>query len=209
MKLTTNIIKEELKSKLNGDSIKIKRLSKRKNESSQVVRIFEIMYSDKEITVIQGFPISCNRTEYFKVISNSSDEEIINIKKTSYEVLSSEERDLQKKKEEGIAKKLKGYIFCVSEVLEDRWDSRILYHTVVIERKSHWDKYQYFSDQSCSIMKYLPSYIEDMNETSEMAATKQDHMEIIKDLERLGLNYSNELAECVNEIGDSKMYIKP
>lgn len=83
------------------------------------------------------------------------------------------------------------------------------FYDVSIIRKSFWNKYKHCDDQPCPIEYQLPQYISDLNESSEMAVYLDDWKIAFNDLEKMGMEYNNDLARFLDTHYSNNMYIKP
>lgn len=83
------------------------------------------------------------------------------------------------------------------------------FYNVSIIKKSFWNKYKHSDDQPCPIEYQLPSYISDLNESSEMAVYLDDWKIAFHDLEKMGMEYNNDLARFLDQHYQGHMYIKP
>lgn len=95
------------------------------------------------------------------------------------------------------------YYFAIATVLDDG------YFLVSIIRKSFWNRKKHSDDQPSPIEQLLPSYISDLNESSEMAVYLDDWKQAFNDLEKMGMEYNNDLARFLDRHHQNSMYIKP
>lgn len=83
------------------------------------------------------------------------------------------------------------------------------FYNVSIIRKKFWNRYKHSDDQPCPIEHQLPQYISDLNESSEMAVYLDDWKVAFNDLEKMGMEYNNDLAKFLDIHYSNNMYIKP
>ena len=187
MKLSSDIIKKMLSAKVDCKIADMKRLSKSKTKQ-EIVRVFQ-----------------CG-SETYEVKTDGQDENIKSISKIknqSSEVV----KGIVKIK--GAKKPFSNYLFAVS-TSPDMVTPNVKMFAVDIVKKSFWAKERCSDDSPIPILKHLPDYLEDLNESSSVGAEVEDWMTVVKDLEALGLEYSNDIAQFHNNLDpDLKMYIKP
>ncbi len=160
----------------------LKRTSKRKNDSSEVVRTF----SSNIGTII--------------AISDPKDENIISLEHTN------EGAPITNKK----SSKYENYYFCVGDKVEyDKFMKKNFLHVCIVPKK-YWDKNQCVYDQPLSIENFLyNNKIESPNETGDFVAFDYpDNQSLITFLESVGMKYNNDLAQfCIQT--SYAMYLKP
>lgn len=185
MKQSSEYLKELIEENFNLSSKSvIKRKSKTKNDKKETVRIFEVTDNSNTFSVI--------------VTTDINDEAVIGFEKS--DTLSFKESE--KVKESPFSK----YIFAI----DTKYNSDICGFELCIIRKSFWKKYKYMDDQPCKIEHLLPSFVQDLNESSNMAASVSNWKDAYDQLTELGIEYSNDVAHFLNkEMMAFTMFIKP
>jgi hypothetical protein len=183
MKLSTKILKEQLVIKYPLiDLNSIKRISKSKNKTSQVVRLFSSNIG--EITVI----------------TNLKDNVVVNI---------SLNKDNQKLLSSPIPKttRFAKYYFAVGNNITYDNDLKMNIIELAIVPKKYWDKSHCLYDQPLKIENFLSRHnIESPNETSSFQAFDYlNFLDVIKLLDSFGMDYNNDIAKFLGK----DMYIKP
>lgn len=173
--------------KYNTDTLKQYIAEKLSCSTKDIKRLSKSRLDDK--TIRRVFEVASH--SQYELITSSGDDNVVGFNPMAQVSVSK--------------KPFSDYCFAIDTVPTDG------YYRISIIKKNFWAKHGHSDDRPCPIEHLLPSYIGDLNESSDMAieVTDANWTTALNDLLAMGIDYENTLATYLNAIEQTNtFYIK-